>query len=235
LPLGYTNILAEAFALAIAAANDGLYLPVIPYSPGEGVSHLPGSICPSASAFLSYMAEVMDQAIVNEFKRVVVLLDGHEGYLVSVEAFERNNHPILVLSQASLMSHDELIPELAEKWHKQIDVFLGALRLLGREEQIQPTVDRLRQLPQSENHGLSDSQLTLVEVGNVDAFRRSRQRNRLDPGVRFDPSAGESYIRAVAEKLREPLEELGRYVDFIRNRPTYKKDSKGRHGWQHAK
>ncbi len=234
LPFGFTNVLAEAFAAAIAEAGDGFYLPVIPYSPGEGVGHLPGSVCPAPSAFLAYVGEVVDQAIANEFKRVVVLLEGHEGYLVSVDAFERNDHPVLIISYTSLMSHDDLAGDLAPAWHKQVDVFLGALKLLGREDEIPSLIDRLRALPAAEDHGLSANQFTLVDVGNVDAFCRSDRRSRLSPDVRFDATAGQAYIRAVANKLRTPLAELGRYADFIRRRPTFKKNSEGRYGWPHA-
>jgi hypothetical protein len=234
LPLGFASVLAEAFALAIAEAENGFYLPVVPYSPGDGVGHIAGSICPQPSAFLAYLDEVIDQAIANEFRRIVVIIEGSEGYVLGCECFERNDHPILILSLTSLMGHDELAPALGPRWHKQIDVFLGALRLLGREVLIRPTMERLRALPASEESGLGPAQRSLVDIGHVDAYRRNPTRSRMNPHVRLDPDAGQAYIRAVAGKLCGPLAELGRYVQFIRQRPTFKKNSEGSYGWHHA-
>ncbi|MFQ6047890.1 MAG: creatininase family protein [Phycisphaerae bacterium] len=234
LPLGFASVIAEGFAAAIAEANDGFYLPVVPYSPGDGVGHLPGSICPEPSGFLAYIDAVVDQAIINEFRRVVLILDGPEGYVVSGECFERNDHPILVVGFASLMSHEDVAGPLAPGWAKQIDVFLGALGLLGRAEQVQAAIARLRTLERAESPGVSQGQFELLRRGLVDAYRRDATRSRMNAEVRFDAAAGQAYIRAVAGKLAGPLGELGRYVRFVRNRPTFKKNRWGGYGWRGA-
>ena len=89
-------------------------------------------------------------------------------------------------------------------------------------------------MPPEEAYGLDEAQIRLLELGHIDAYERSADRNRMHPDVGLDAAAGRAYILAVAEAMGPALDALGRYGSFIDQRTTFKKDGKGNYGWTPA-
>ena len=135
LPLDSETVLAEAIALKMAEASDGLVLHNLPYFFPGGTVVGKGTIQMSIKDGMSYLDQIAKSLLKQGFRRQIYITSHGPGYLTVSgmirDFFEETKVPILymdILKAAEAVQFD-----LLEAFH---DMTIGAYKVLGRLEDV---------------------------------------------------------------------------------------------------
>ena len=98
MPLGARNIVVSAIAQLMAEKNDGLMLPLIPYSTVYDAFDQRGSIDITPDFVHEYCVNLCDELVANGFNRIVFISFQEELYYLSHDYFQEKNKAVVFLN-----------------------------------------------------------------------------------------------------------------------------------------
>lgn len=98
MPLGARNIVVSAIAQLMAEKNDGLMLPLIPYSTVYDAFDQRGSIDITPDFMHEYCINLCDELVANGFNRIVFISFQEELYYLSHDYFQQKNKAVVFLN-----------------------------------------------------------------------------------------------------------------------------------------
>lgn len=137
-PLESETVLAEAFALKMAEATDGLVLPNLPYFFAGATPSGRGTIQMSIADGMSYLNKIAKSLLNQGFRRQVYITFHGPGYLTVSpmirDFFEQTKVPILYIDMITALSNLKNIELDAMEQFNTITI--GGYSVLGRLEEI---------------------------------------------------------------------------------------------------
>ena len=103
MPLGARNIVVNAVAQLMAEKNDGLMLPLIPYSTVYDAFDQRGSIDVTPGFMHEYCINLCDELVANGFNRIVFISFQEELYYLSHDYFQERNKAVIFMNPYSFV------------------------------------------------------------------------------------------------------------------------------------
>ncbi|WP_338472525.1 creatininase family protein [Niallia sp. XMNu-256] len=135
LPLDAETVLAEAIALKMAEASDGLVLHNLPYFFAGGTIMARGTVQMSVKDGMTYLYQIAKSLLNQGFRRQVYITSHGPAYITVSgmvrDFFDETKVPILYMD--ILKASEAVQFNLMEKFH---DMNIGAYKILGRLEDV---------------------------------------------------------------------------------------------------
>ena len=113
MPLGARNIEASAVAQLLAEKNNGIMLPLIPYSTVYDAFDQRGSIDITPDFMHEYCINLCDELVANGFNRIVFVSFQEELYYLSHDYFQTRNKAVIFLNPYSFIDMTYGVPASA--------------------------------------------------------------------------------------------------------------------------
>ena len=151
LPLDSETVLAEAIALKMAQAADGLVLHHLPYFFPGGTIVGRGTIQMSVKDGMSYLDSIAKSLLAQGFRRQIYVTSHGPAYLTLVgivrDFFDETKVPILYMD--TLKAAETVQFNIMNKFH---DMTIGAYKVLGRLEDVPLNVPESHSVTYDINH-----------------------------------------------------------------------------------
>lgn len=138
LPVDAETVLAEAFALKMAEASDGLVLHNLPYFFAGGTPTGRGTLQMSVKTSYEYLMEISKSLLKQGFRRQIYVTNHGPAYLyvssMIRDFFSEMKVPILYMDMLpTIASVEDLSFDMMEKFH---EMSIGAYEILGKLEDV---------------------------------------------------------------------------------------------------
>jgi len=217
LPLGSRCFVAEALAMMLAEAVDGLHVPVIPYSTVGDTWEQAGSVDVPEETLVVYVRDVVDELVANGFRRLIILtyLD-YLRYSLPCEYYEEEELAIAgVHLREALHRYGTDLPQT------ETSLALAAAKLLGKDALATEIQERTRKLLAGKKTfaQLPEYVVQLRRFANL-AYEMGPEGFPALPGKGASAAKGERILKRMVKDFVPAVEALRDYNDYILRRES---------------
>jgi len=216
LPLGARNMVVEAIARLLAEKNNGLCLPVIPYSTLYDTHMQQGSIDIEPELMHRYCYDLCNELTANKFKRIVFVSFQEELYYLGHEYFQDKNIAVAHLTPDFYFDVPDTTVASLDEHGREFWRFVGCLSAMENKKMITQVFVKTQQYfdvyEPLVNHGKRSLDL-LGRTGHkmLDGEWRFYPVN-LGKGLEKQPT---SFIQPSQELIEKARDELIAWLDSL--------------------